>query len=50
MEELSRVLHVVKMNIKPLTVQRGRWTEEKLTSLKRRGETLRVKTMEVGSP
>jgi hypothetical protein len=34
-EELSHVLHVVKTVIKPLTVQRGRWTEEKLTSLRR---------------
>jgi hypothetical protein len=33
-EELSHVLHVVKMDIKPLTVQTGKWTEEKLTSLR----------------
>jgi hypothetical protein len=35
-EELSHVSHVVKTVIKPWTVQRGRWTEEKLTSLRRR--------------
>jgi hypothetical protein len=48
-EELSHVSHVVKTDTKPLTVQRGRWTEEKLTSLRRRGVTLRMKTLEVGS-
>jgi hypothetical protein len=43
-EELSRVSHVVKMGTKPWTVQRGRWTEEKLTSLRRsRGVMLRAK-------
>jgi hypothetical protein len=40
-EELSHVLHVEKMDTKPLTVQTGRWTEEKLTSLRRRGVMLR---------
>jgi hypothetical protein len=34
-EELSHVSHVVKTVIKPLTVQRGRWMEEELTSLRR---------------
>jgi hypothetical protein len=42
-EELSRVLHVVKTTTKLWTIQRGRWTEEKLTSLRRRGVTLRAK-------
>jgi hypothetical protein len=46
-EELSHVLHVVKTDTKPLTVQRGRWTEEKLTSLRRRGVMLKMKTLEV---
>jgi hypothetical protein len=27
-EELSHVSHVVKTDIKPWTVQRGKWTEE----------------------
>jgi hypothetical protein len=34
-EELSHVLRVVKTDIKPLTVQTERWTEEELTSLRR---------------
>jgi hypothetical protein len=38
-EELSHVSRVVKTVIKPWTVQRGRWTEEELTSLRRRGVT-----------
>jgi hypothetical protein len=42
-EELSHVLHVVKTDTKPLTVQTGKWTEEKLTSLRRRSVMLRVK-------
>jgi hypothetical protein len=42
-EELSHVLHVEKTDTKPLTVQTGRWTEEKLTSLRRRGVMLRAK-------
>jgi hypothetical protein len=33
-EELSHVSRVVKMVINPWTVQRGRWTEVKLTSLR----------------
>ena len=48
-DELSHVLHVVKTDIKPLIFQKGRWTEEKLTSLRLRGKTLRMKTLEVGS-
>jgi hypothetical protein len=34
-EELSPASHVVKMVTKPWTIQRERWTEEKLTSLRR---------------
>ena len=49
-EELSHVLHVGKTVIKPWTVQRGRWTEEKLTSLRRRGVMSKMKTLEVGNP
>jgi hypothetical protein len=49
-EELSHVLHVGKTDTKPLTVQTGKWTEEKLTSLRRsRGVMLKMRTMEVGS-
>jgi hypothetical protein len=48
-EELSHVSRVVKTATKPWTVQRGKWTEEKLTSLRRRGVMLRMKTLEVGS-
>ena len=48
-EELSRVLHVVRTTIKPWTIQTGKWTEEKLTSLRRRGVTWRMKTLEVGN-
>jgi hypothetical protein len=48
-EELSRVLHVVRMAIKPWIVQIGKWTEEKLTSLRCRGVTWRMKTLEVGN-
>jgi hypothetical protein len=48
-EELSHVLRVVKTDTKPLIVQRGRWTEEKLTSQRRRGVTWRMRTLEVGS-
>jgi hypothetical protein len=44
-EELSHVSRVVKTDTKPLTVQRGKWTEEKLTSLRRRGVMLRVKML-----
>jgi hypothetical protein len=36
-EELSHVLHVEKTDTKPWIVQTGKWTEEKLTSLRRRG-------------
>ena len=42
-EELSHVLHVEKTDIKPLTVQTGKWTKEKLTSLRRRGVMLSQK-------
>jgi hypothetical protein len=48
-EELSHVLHVGKTDTKPWTVQRGKWTEEKLTSLRRRGVMWKMKTLEVGS-
>ena len=48
-EESSHVLHVGKMDTRPLNIQRGRWTEEKLTSLRRRGVMLKMKTLEVGS-
>jgi hypothetical protein len=48
-EELSHVSRVVRMATKPLTVQIGKWTEEKHTSLRRRGATLRMKTLEVES-
>jgi hypothetical protein len=48
-EELSHVLHVGKTDTKPWTVQTGKWTEEKLTSLRRRGVTWRMKTLEVGN-
>jgi hypothetical protein len=34
-EESSHALHVGKTVIKPWNVQRGRWTEERLTSLRR---------------
>jgi hypothetical protein len=45
-EELSHVSHVVKMDIRPWTIQRGRWTEEMLTSLKRsRGVMSRAKML-----
>jgi hypothetical protein len=42
---------VEKMDIKPWTLQRGKWTEEKLTLLRRRDVMLRMKmkTLEVGS-
>jgi hypothetical protein len=48
-EELSHVSRVVKTDTNPLTVQTGKWTEEKLTSLRRRGVTLRMKTLEAES-
>jgi hypothetical protein len=48
-EELSHALHVVKTDTKPWTVQTGKWTEEKLTSLRRRGVTWRMKILEVGN-
>jgi hypothetical protein len=47
-EELSHVSCVVKMDIRPLTVQTGKWTEENLTSLRRsRGVMLRAKMLTV---
>ena len=46
-EESSHVSHVGRMDIKPLIVQTGKRTEEKLTSLKRRGVMLRMKTQKV---
>ena len=48
-EELSHVSHVVKTDIRPLTVQTEKWTEVKLTSLRHRGVMLKMKTLEVGS-
>ena len=48
-EESSHVLHVGKTDTKLWTVQRGRWTEEKLTSLRRRGVMSKMKTLEVES-
>ena len=48
-EELTPILHVVRMDTRPLTVQIGNWTEEKLTSLRRRGVMLKMKTLEVAS-
>jgi hypothetical protein len=48
-EELSHVLRVGKMDTKPWTVQIGKWTEEKLTSLRHRGVMLKMKILEVGS-
>jgi hypothetical protein len=42
-EELSLVSHVVKMDIKPLTVRREKWTEEELTLLRHRGVTWTAK-------
>jgi hypothetical protein len=36
-EELSHVSRVGKTDTRPLTVQRGRWTEEMLMLLRRRG-------------
>jgi hypothetical protein len=48
-EESSHVLHVGRMDTKPLIIQTGKWTEEKLTSLRRRGVMLRMRTLEVGS-
>jgi hypothetical protein len=47
-EELSHVSRVVKTAIKPWTVRRGRWTEEKLTSLRHRGVTRMAKMLTVG--
>jgi hypothetical protein len=44
-EESSHVLHVEKMDIRPWIVQIGKWTEVKLTSLKRRGVMLRMKML-----
>jgi hypothetical protein len=42
-EESSHVLHVGKMDTKLWTVQRGRWMEETLTSLRRRGVMSKMK-------
>ena len=44
-EELSHVSRVVKMVIKPWIVQREKWTEEELTSLRRRGVMMRTKML-----
>jgi hypothetical protein len=48
-EVLSRVSLVEKTEIKPLIVQRGRWIEEMLMSLRCRGVMLKMKMLEVGS-
>jgi hypothetical protein len=48
-EESSHVLHVEKTDTRPLTIQTGSWTEENLTSQRRRGVMWRMKTLEVGS-
>jgi hypothetical protein len=48
-EESSHVLHVGKMDTRPLTVQTEKWTEGKLTSLRHTGVMLRMRTPEVGS-
>jgi hypothetical protein len=42
-EESSHVSHVERTDIKLLIVQTGNRTEEKLTSLRRRGVMLRMK-------
>jgi hypothetical protein len=47
--ESSHVLRVGKTDKRPLTVQRGKSTEEMLTSWRRRGKTLRMRTLEVES-
>ena len=47
-EELSHVSHVERMGTSHSSVQRRRKMEEKLTSLKRRGMMLTMKTPEVG--
>ena len=46
-EESSHVLHVGRMDTNLLIVQTGKWTEEKLTSLRRRGVMLRTKMQTV---
>jgi hypothetical protein len=48
-EESSHVSHVGRTDIKPLTAQIGKGIEEILTSLRRRGMTLKMKTLEAGS-
>jgi hypothetical protein len=48
-EELSHVSHVEKTVTKPWIVQRERWTEEPLTSSRRRGVMSKMRTLEVGS-
>jgi hypothetical protein len=48
-EELSHVLCVGKMDTKPWTVRTGKWTEQKLTSLRCKGVMLKMKILEVGS-
>jgi hypothetical protein len=48
-EELSHVSRVVKTDIKPWIVQTGRWTEVKLTSLRRsRGSDVEGENAESG--
>jgi hypothetical protein len=44
-EELSHVSRVVKTVIKPWIVQREKWTEEELTSLRRRSVMLSQKVL-----
>ena len=48
-EESSHVSHVGKMDTRLLTIQTGKRTEEKLTSLRHRGMMLRMKTPGVES-
>ena len=48
-EELSHVLHVGRMDIRPLIVQREIWTEEMLMLLRHRGVMLKMKMLEAGS-
>jgi hypothetical protein len=47
--ESSHVLHVERTDTKPLIFQTGKWTEEKITSLRCKGVMLRMRILEVGS-
>jgi len=44
-EELSHVSRVVRTDTRPLTVQRKKWTEEELTSLRHRSVMLSQKVL-----